>query len=224
MNKIEKAQPAQKHPNPANQEKIWMTQFDGGLAKVEGILTSPIKLKQSPNEAYFWAFFQLEGINQDIPIIFKVKCPAGNLHRPIIPTRAKVLLIGQWSESLTSSRPSFTCSHYKVLTNPPPLTLKSLQAEISSLLSTSLEKQNEWKQRTDYLFKKKRDLEDLEKLTSLGSEYLQAYLLIRRAYYANYQDNLLPLNHWNQEEYLAKLSKEIEEVAHNIRAYEAKQI
>jgi hypothetical protein len=49
-------------------------------------------------------------------------------------------------------------------------------------------------------------------------------LLIRRAYYANYQDNLLPLNHWNQEEYLAKLSKEIEEVAHNIRAYEAKQI
>src|ERR1043165_29138 len=78
INNKETARPAKKQLvtdqakdkfNPANQ-----------LSKIEGIITSPIKLKE-PREAppYFWAFFQLEGIDQDIPVIFRLKdnseCP-----------------------------------------------------------------------------------------------------------------------------------------------------
>jgi hypothetical protein len=233
MNNLQKkARPAQKHPVQTSWEKTTNTQ--NGLNKVEGILTSPIKLKELKNEAYFWAFFQLEGIPEtDIPVIFKIKknpfltlpnIPISGYDKPEIPSRSKVLLIGSWSESLTSTRPSFTCTNYEILANPPPLTVKDLKDQISSLLSTSLEKQSEWKQRTDYLFRKKKDLEEIEKLTKLGEEYLSAYLLIRQPYYSNYQNNLLPHNRWNQEEYLAKLASEIEETAHQIRAYEAKNI
>jgi hypothetical protein len=193
-----------------------------GLNKVEGLLTSPIKLKAiNSKEPYFWAFFQLEGIPSEIPVIFKVD--SGEPTPPPIPPRRKILLEGKWADSPTSSRPSFTCWAFEVISNPPPLTLKDLKDQINSLLSTSLEKQSEWKQRTDYLFRKKKDLEDLEKLTNLGSEYLSAYLLLRKAFYSNYQGNLLPLNQWNPEEYLAKLASEIEEIAQNIRAYQSKE-
>jgi NTP pyrophosphatase (non-canonical NTP hydrolase) len=51
-----------------------------------------------------------------------------------------------------------------------------------------------------------------------------AYLLLRRAAYSNYQNNLLPHNQFNQEEYLTKISQEIEEVAQHIRAYQAKEL
>jgi hypothetical protein len=194
------------------------------LAKVEGILTSPIKLKEPREDRpYFWAFFQLEGISHDIPVIFKMKCPMGNSIKPEIPFRAKVLLKGTWSESLTSPRPSFTCTDYSILEPPPPPALKDLREQISTLLSLSLDQQSQWKQRTDYLFKKKRDLEEVDKLTKLGEEYLSAYLLIRRAFYSNYQDNLLSHNHWNQEEYLTKLQGEIEDIACQVRAYQSKE-
>jgi hypothetical protein len=63
----------------------------------------------------------------------------------------------------------------------------------------------------------------LDKLDKLPFEYLQAYLLIRQAHYANYQDNLLQhtADLDNAETYLTKLSQEIEEIAQHIRAYEA---
>ena len=251
MNNFIKAWPAQKHPVTTWEKNSSATQK--GLSQVEGILTSPIKLKGAGSqEPYFWAFFQLEGLNQDIPVIFKIpdcpECGKGqgqvkvgreiracklcyltqgkSYGKPEIPPRAKVLLKGTWSESLTSPRPSFTCQEYQILANPPPLTLKDLKEQVSQLLSISLEKKKEWQGRTDFLFRKQKDLQEIEKLTKLGSEYLSAYLLLRKAFYANYQDNLLhvtgPLD--NQEEYLTKLQGEIEEVAQNIRAYQSKEI
>ena len=179
-----------------------------------------------------------QGLNQDIPIIFKIKkkpflqlpnIPISGYDKPEIPFRSKVLLEGTWSDmnmrqSPTSPRPSFTCTNYQILANPPPLTVKDLKEAINNLLNTSLEKQSEWKQRTDYLFRKRKDLEQLDQFTKLGSEYLQAYLLIRKAHYSNYQDNLLSHNQFSQEEYLNKLASEVEEMACQIRAYGAKDI
>ena len=75
--------------------------FSNGLAKIEGILTSPIQTKTDTNEpnnqraTYYLAFFQLEGIEQantlDIPVIFRLK---DNI-KPKIPPKSKVLLTGQ---------------------------------------------------------------------------------------------------------------------------------
>ena len=68
-----------------------------GLAKVEGIITSSIQLKgQGTDSPYYLAFFQLEGINQDIPIIFKLDSSIDPSEQspPTIPPRAKVLLEG----------------------------------------------------------------------------------------------------------------------------------
>ena len=228
---------------PNHQEQ---TNTQKSLSKIEGILTSPIKLKEPrESEAYYWAFFQLEGIDQDIPVIFKIKPkkekgPQSDFDRkvnqwldekgfprevkPNIPPRAKVLLEGHWAEPTNSTRPSFTCTYYQILANPPPITITTLKEQISQLLNTSLEKLTEWKSRVDYLFRKQKDLQEIDKLSKLGSEYLQAYLLIRKAYYSNYQNNLLPHNQWNHEEYLAKLQSEIEEIAQHIRAYQAKEI
>ena len=201
--------------------------LQNGLNKIEGIITSPIKLKEPKNDSsYYWAFFQLEGIEQDIPVIFKLDRSVSPSEQtpPYLPPRSKVLLEGKWSESLTSTRASFTCVVYEILADPPPITIKDLREQISQLLTTSLEKKQEWKQRVDYLFRKQKDLSEIDKLTKLGSEYLSAYLLLRRAFYANYQDNLLPdtVHLTHPEEYLAKISSEIEEVAQHIRAYQSK--
>ncbi len=65
-----------------------------GLSKVEGILTSSIQLKEPRNNnPYYLAFFQLEGIDQDIPVIFKLDS-SSKPTPPDIPPRAKVLLEG----------------------------------------------------------------------------------------------------------------------------------
>jgi len=233
------------------------------LSKIEGILTSSIQLKQLKNKAYYLAFFQLEGLEQDIPVIFKLATPCLDCenakticqalikhskskceecrephtedcleeNKPNIPPKAKLLLEGHWADMSmrqpnNSTRPSFTCLAWEIIANPPPLTIKSLREQISSLLTTSLEKQTEWKQRVDYLFQRLNYLKDLDQLSKLGSKYLQAYLLLKSASYANYQDNLLPhtTDLTNYDQYLTKLQSEIEEIAQNIRAYQSKEI
>ena len=46
------------------------------LSKVEGVITSALELKEPRNSnPYYLAFFQLEGLNQDIPVIFKLVTP-----------------------------------------------------------------------------------------------------------------------------------------------------
>jgi hypothetical protein len=232
-NFIKKARPTQKHPVATSWEQTTDTQK--GLSKVEGILTSAIQFKyeteidyeEEKTNAYCYAFFQLEGIDTEIPVIFKLDNCSDNpeADKPDIPPRAKVLLEGKWANSDNSNRPSFTCWAYQILANPSPPTIKSLREQISSLLTTSLEKQSEWKQRTDYLFRKRKDLEELDKLDKLPFEYLQAYLLLRQAHYANYQDNLLQhaTDLDNAEAYLTKIQAEIEEIAQHIRAYQSKE-
>jgi hypothetical protein len=221
-NKIikEKARTAEKHTTQTSGEQI---KFQKGLSKIEGIITSAIQTKKD----HYLAFFQLEGIDTEIPVIFKLDSCSDNpeADKPDIPPRAKVLLEGKWANSDNSNRPSFTCWAYQILANPSPPTIKSLREQISSLLTTSLEKQSEWKQRTDYLFRKRKDLEELDKLDKLPFEYLQAYLLLRQAHYANYQDNLLQhaIDLDNAEAYLTKIQAEIEEIAQHIRAYQSKE-
>ena len=227
------------------------------LSKIEGILTSSIQLKQLKNKAYYLAFFQLEGLEQDIPVIFKLATPCLDCenakticqalikhskskceecrephtedcleeNKPDIPPKSKVLLEGHWAEPNNSTRPSFTCLAWEIIANPPPITIKSLREQISSLLTTSLEKQTEWKQRVDYLFQRLNYLKDLDQLSKLGDQYLKAYLLLKSASYANYQDNLLQhtSNLVYPEEYLTKLQSEIEEIAQHVRAYQSKE-
>ena len=243
MNHFIKARPAEKQTAPTSWEKN--KNFFNGLSKVEGIITSAVKLQELlEGKSYYWIFFALEGLKEtEIPVIFRLEkpcpyCPLVGTQKckwsgcgylkpsqPNIPPRSKILLKGTWAESLNSNRPSFTCSAYEILISPPPLTIKDLKEQISSLLSTSLDKKQEWQARTDYLFKKQKDLQELEKLSKLGPQYLQAYLLLKSASYANYQDNLLPLttNLTQQEEFLAKLAQEIEEIAYQIRAYQSKE-
>ena len=219
------------------QEDKFTPKSKNGLSKVEGILTSSIQLKHevkgvqngwSTYGSYYLAFFQLEGLEQDIPVIFKIDSSANPDQQtpPYIPPRAKVLLEGHWAEPTNSNRPSFTCLAWEIITNPPPITIKSLQKQINHLLITSLEKQTEWKQRVDYLFKRLKYLKDLDQLTKLGDQYLQAYLLLKSASYANYQDNLLPhtTDLTNYDHYLTKLQSEIEEVAQQVRAYQSKDM
>jgi hypothetical protein len=68
------------------------------LSKVEGILTSAIQIKYEPhtNRVYCYAFFQLEGLNQDIPVVFKLDKSVADLeeNKPNIPPKAKLLLEG----------------------------------------------------------------------------------------------------------------------------------
>ena len=219
----EKARPAEKPTIQTHQEQ---TNTRKGLSKVEGVITSALELKKPRNSnPYYLAFFQLEGLNQDIPVIFKLDS-FSEPTPPDIPPKSKVLLEGHWAQPTNNPRPSFTCLAWEVVSDPPPITIKSLREQISSLLTTSLEKQTEWKQRTDYLFQRLNYLKDLDKLTKLGDQYLQAYLLLKSASYANYQDNLLQhtTDLTNYDHYLTKISSEIEEVAQNIRAYQSKEI
>jgi hypothetical protein len=80
-----------------------------GLAKIEGVLASKIELKYQNKQPYYLAFFQLEGLEQDIPVIFRIKSPC-RFHtdcqdcpwygtkdnvKPNIPPKSKVLLTGQ---------------------------------------------------------------------------------------------------------------------------------
>ena len=51
MNNFIKARPAQKHSVATNREQTTNTQ--NGLSKIEGIITSPIKLKELKEEAYY---------------------------------------------------------------------------------------------------------------------------------------------------------------------------
>jgi hypothetical protein len=50
--------------------------------------------------------------------------------------------------------------------------------------------------------------------------------LLKSAFYANYQDNLLPhtADLTNYDHYLTKISSEIEEIAQHIRAYQSKDM
>ena len=178
---------------------------------IKGILTSRIETRSD----YYYDFFKLENQNQDIPVVFKTK--------PDLVKGSQVELTGQWANS-NKDRPSFTCQTYQILTDPPQPTLKSLQKSLQPLLSTCLEKKSEWNQRTDYLFKKKKDLEEIERMTKLGSTYLTAYLLTKQAFYANYQTEHLEQADFSLETYLQRIASELDRESQHIQAYLRKEV
>src|SRR4051812_28851483 len=96
-NFIKKARTAQKPLVQTHQEPT--TDTPKGLSKVEGILTSAIQFKHERESgiSYCYAFFQLEGIATEIPVIFKLDgSPCLDCEdKPDIPPRAKVLLEGK---------------------------------------------------------------------------------------------------------------------------------
>ena len=208
---------------------------------IQGILTSKIETKSKENQAYYYGFFQLiptdcpecgDGSGkikigsqirsckicylpkEDIPVIFKTK--------PNLTKGSQVELAGTWANS-PKDRPSFTCYKYFLLKEPSPPTLHSLQETLRPLLNTSLEKKQEWTQRTDFLFKKQKDLQEIEKVAKLGSQYLQAYLLTKQAFYANYQAEHLEQANFSLETYFQRIGSEIEREISHIKAYQAKE-
>jgi hypothetical protein len=95
INNKTQARPAKKQLVQTHQEQ---TKPQKGLSKVEGVITSAIQIKYEPekNKVYCYAFFQLEGLEQDIPVVFKADKSVADLeaNKPDIPPKAKVLLEG----------------------------------------------------------------------------------------------------------------------------------
>jgi len=178
---------------------------------ITGILTSRIETKKD----YYYGFFKFPEPNQEVPVIFKE-------NKPAILKGTQVQLEGTWATS-PGTRPSFTCQAYQILADPPQPTLKSLQKTLQPLLSTCLEKKSEWTTRTDYLFKKKRDLEEIERMSKLGATYLKAYLLTKQAFYANYQSEHLEQADFSLETYLARINSELDRESSHIQAYLRKE-
>lgn len=85
------------------------------------------------------------------------------------------------------------------------------------------EKYKEWTNRKDFLFKKLEELKEIETLSKLGEKFLQAYLTLKQASYANYQTKLLATN-FDLTHYLTNISQEIQLVRSHIEAYQAKQL
>ena len=177
-----------------------------------GILTSRIETRSD----YYYGFFKFPEQNQEIPVIFKESKPA-------ILKGTQVQLEGTWATS-PGTRPSFTCQTYQILADPPQPTLKSLQETLQPLLNTCLKKKSEWTTRTDFVFKKKKDLEEIERMTQLGSTYLTAYLLTKQAFYANYQTEHLEQANFSLETYLARINSELERESSQIQAYLRKEV
>ena len=183
---------------------------DKELAKITGILTCRVSIR----EDYYYGFFKIPDQELDVPVIFKTK--------PELVKGSQVQLKGTWATS-RGGRSSFTCFDYKLIAGPPQPTLKSLLKTLQPLLSTCLEKKSEWTTRTDYLFKKKRDLEEIERMSKLGATYLKAYLLTKQAFYANYQSEHLEQADFSLETYLARINSELDRESSHIQAYLRKE-
>lgn len=184
------------------------------LKVIKGILTSRIEKRIKDKETYYYGFFHLEGQNQEIPVIFKTK--------PSLEKGSRVQLTGTWANS-NKERPSFTCHTCRLIAEPQPLTITSLQKTLQPLLTTCLEKKSEWTTRTDFVFKKKKDLEEIERMSKLGSTYLTAYLLTKQAFYANYQTEHLEQADFSLETYLARINSELERESSQVQAYLSKE-
>ena len=99
-----------------------------------GILASRIEKKVQNSQVYYYGFFGMEGYEFEVPVVFKTK--------PNLEKGSQVELIGNWANS-QQDRPSFTCLDYKLLKEPEPPTLTSLEKEISLLLKPSLDKKKD---------------------------------------------------------------------------------
>ena len=198
------------------------SQLNKQLTKIKGALTSRIEVKPS-SDIPAYGFFKIE--EKEYPVIFRIKDEIDKWLKPIIKKGSQCELEGEWKTSkiAKSIRPSFTAYSYQILQEPKPLTTSELITLTSGLLSTTLEKYKEWTNRKDFLFKKLEELKEIETLSKLGEKFLQAYLTLKQASYANYQTKLLATN-FDLTHYLTNISQEIQLVKSHIEAYQAKQL
>ena len=185
------------------------------LIKIQGILTSRIETKDKENQPYYYGFFKIKDQEAEIPVIWKKQA------KPNIPKGSQVLLQGNWAQS-NNSRPSFTCSNYQILKDPPETTIQSLRETIQPLISPALQAKQSWTQTTDFLFKKREELKTVEQLSKLGSQYLQAYLLLKNVDYSASTNGKLELESFDQTKYLTRIASEIEPIENQIKALQAK--
>ena len=80
------------------------------LVKLTGQWTSRIETKHKNQETYYYGFFKLTTHEKEIPVVWKQK--------PAIAKGSRVALTGDWAQS-NGSRPSFNCSAYQILKDPP---------------------------------------------------------------------------------------------------------
>ena len=71
--------------------------------------------------------------------------------------------------------------------------------------------------------KKKKDLEEIERMSKLGATYLKAYLLTKQAFYANYQSEHLEQADFSLETYLARIASELDRESSHVQAYLSKE-
>ena len=197
------------------------SQLNKQLSKITGILTSRIEVKPS-SDVPAYGFFKLTDKEVDIPVVFRIK-ENNNWIKPQIKKGSTCLLVGEWKESKENNRPSFTCSTYQLLQEPKPLNTSDLITLTSGLLTTTLKKYKEWTNRKDFLFKKLEELKEIATFSKLGSNFLNAYLTLKQAHYANYQTKLLNSN-FDLAHYLETISTEIQLVKSHIEAYQSKEL
>ena len=195
---------------------------DKKLITLKGILTSRIEVKPS-SDIPAYGFFKFEDKEVDVPVVFRIKDQHNNWIKPTIKKGSSCELEGYFVDSKDKTRPSFTCLSYQILSEPKPLNTKDLITLTSGLLTTTLEKYKEWTNRKDFLFKKLEELKEIDTLSRLGENFLQAYLTLKKAQYANYQEKHLNSN-FNLAHYLETISQEVHQVSKHIEAYQSKQI
>ena len=66
-------------------------------------------------------------------------------------------------------------------------------------------------------------MEEIEKVSQLGSQYLKACLLTKQAFYANYQTEHLEQANFDLPSYLERISSELDRESSHIQAYLSKE-
>lgn len=197
------------------------------LITLQGITTSQVQQALKADNPYpARVFLKADNQEEDIPVFFRMK-DGDNWVRPKIKMGSYLEVQGNFSVGTVytknSERKSFTATDYQILQEPKPLNTADLITLTSGLLTATLEKYKEWTNRKDFLFKKLDELKEIATLAKLGENFLQAYLTLKKAQYANYQTKLLNSN-FNLTHYLETISTEIQLVKSHIEAYQSKQI
>ena len=157
---------------------------------IQGILTSRIETRDKTNPFYY-AFGKSPNLTDseaEFPIIFKNQA---GYYKPNLTKDSQIELTGTWSSG--KERPSFTCSEYKVIKEPEPLTVQALQIQLQKLLASAWEHRKDWTKITEFLQRKKDQLHELEKYQK-HPHLLKAYLALKSFYYSNEYKEKLEIN------------------------------
>lgn len=86
--------------------------------------------------------------------------------------------------------------------------------EIKARIQTLINQQTKIKEQSttilNQLFKKLENIREVELISKLPSQYLEAYLVYRQAFYSNYQAEHLKQAEFSQASYLERISSEVD--------------